>query len=169
MHRGLLPRPLRVLRLPVYRPVVAFRARRQLAENPDERIHRTRRTPPGAHAAQEGDHRRAHRQCPNECGLLLVLTGNGKGKAARPSACSPAPWGMACSAAWCSSSRAVTAQAKSCSSAASPNRCATTSWERASPGRPRIANVTSPPPKPPGRCRASCCRTLRYSSWCWTS
>lgn len=79
MHRGALPWPLRVLRLPAYYlpPRVAVVP---ASGEPHERIHRTRRTPPGAHAAQEGGHRRTHRQFPNECGLLLVLTGNGKGK-----------------------------------------------------------------------------------------
>jgi cob(I)alamin adenosyltransferase len=46
--------------------------------NPDERI--PERDERHLARMREGAHRRAHRQLPNECGLLLVLTGNGKGK-----------------------------------------------------------------------------------------
>jgi ATP:corrinoid adenosyltransferase len=63
---------------------------------------------------------------PNECGLLLVLTGNVKGKSSSAFGMLAAPWATACSAASFSSSKAVTAPAKSCSSAASLNKCVTT-------------------------------------------
>lgn len=63
---------------------------------------------------------------PNECGLLLVLTGNGKGKSSSAFGMLARAWAMACSVEWCSSSKAVIAPAKSCFSAASPSRFAIT-------------------------------------------
>ena len=63
---------------------------------------------------------------PNECGLLLVLTGNGKGKSSSAFGMLARALGHGLQCGVVQFIKAATAPAKSCSSGASPSRCATT-------------------------------------------
>ena len=113
-------------------------------------------------------------QATQDKGLILILTGNGKGK-------SSSGFGMVARALGhgmrvgivqfikgatrattrspqVPSAKALTAPARRRSSAVS-RKSNTTSWAKASPGKPRTANATSRPRAPPGKRRSACCAT----------
>lgn len=105
----------------------------------------------------------------DEYGLLLVHTGNGKGK-------SSSAFGMLARALGHGMKVGVVQFIKGAASTGEEaffrrfrTRCATTSWVRASPGKPRIASATSPRPARPGRWRPSCWPIPRSAWWCSTN
>ena len=63
---------------------------------------------------------------PNECGLLLVLTGNGKGKSSSAFGMLARAMGHDMQCGVVQFIKAATAPVKNCSSGVSPSRCATT-------------------------------------------
>ena len=106
---------------------------------------------------------------PNECGLLLVLTGNGKGK-------SSSAFGMLARAMGHGMQCGVVQFIKGRNSTGEelffrrfPEQVRFHVMGEGFTWKPRTASAISPPPKPRGRCRASCCKTRPSAWWCWTS
>lgn len=98
--------------------------------------------------------------------LLLVLTGNGKGK-------SSSAFGMLARSMGHGMQCGVVQFIKGRNSTGEelffrrfPEQVRFHVMGEASPGKPRTASVTSPPPKPRGPCPASCCAIRRSVWWC---
>ena len=106
---------------------------------------------------------------PNECGLLLVLTGNGKGKSSSAFGMLARAMGhgMQCGVVQFIKGRHSTGEELFFRRFPEQVRFHVMgegfTWET------QDRNATSPPPKPPGLCPARCCKTRLSAWWCWTN
>lgn len=108
-------------------------------------------------------------QARDERGVLLVHSGNGKGK-------SSSAFGMVARALGHGMKVGVVQFIKGAASTGEeaffrrfPEEVSYHVMGEASPGRPRTASATSPRPRRPGRSPRNCWPTRTLAWWCWTN